>query len=225
MSEAQRPFIPAWLDDLGLGPREFRVLCHLWRRGETHSTAATIAAVCRIKRETVFSILTELEKLGLVRREHRQGRTTLIQPVPPNGTGGRANPSPQTGHPVSPETGRDLFPQTGHHPSPQTGRKGYPRKESPKRVSQKGKRQSSLPDDQFIESLKANPAYAGIDLDHEIGKMQAWLLTRKDRKFTRRFVVGWLNRTDKPVHLPANQTPPDPDRVGGRQGITHVIES
>jgi hypothetical protein len=222
VSEPHRPFIPSWLDDLGLGSREFRVLCHLWRRGETHSTAATIATVCRIKRETVFAILNDLEKLGLIHREHRAGRTTLIQPVPPNGTGKQSNPSPETGRPVSPETGRDAYPGTGHHPSPQTGHKGIPSKGIPERVSQKGKL-PLLTDEQFIESLKANPAFAGINIDHEIGKARAWITAHPGRKFSRPFVVNWLNRIEKP--MTTTHPPTDPDRVGDRIGNTILLDA
>jgi hypothetical protein len=58
-----------------------------------------------------------------------------------------------------------------------------------------------LSDDQFLASLKTNPAYQGIDLDHELAKMDAWLLTprARGRKKTRQFIVNWLNRVDRPV--------------------------
>ena len=56
-----------------------------------------------------------------------------------------------------------------------------------------------LSDDQFIETLKNSNAYAGIDIDVELGKMDAWLSTRPRRKKTRRFVVNWLNNEDAPL--------------------------
>jgi hypothetical protein len=52
----------------------------------------------------------------------------------------------------------------------------------------------------FVNALKANPAYVGIDVDAELGRMDAWLLTKPGRKKTRRFVVNWLNRIDKPLN-------------------------
>ncbi len=60
----------------------------------------------------------------------------------------------------------------------------------------------------FIDQIRALPAYKGIDLDREIGKMQAWLLTPKGkgRSLTKRFVVNWLNRLDVPLEL-ASQAP------------------
>lgn len=53
----------------------------------------------------------------------------------------------------------------------------------------------------FIAALKANQAYAGIDIDRELGRMDAWLSTPagRSRKKTRRFIVNWLNRIDQPM--------------------------
>ena len=56
-------------------------------------------------------------------------------------------------------------------------------------------------DEDFLNQLRKNPAYAGLDLDRELAKMDAWLLTPKGRrrKKTRGFIVNWLNRVDIPV--------------------------
>lgn len=56
-----------------------------------------------------------------------------------------------------------------------------------------------LSDEEFIKSLKNNPAYTHINIDIELAKMDAWLSTRQGRKKTRRFVVNWLNKIDKPL--------------------------
>ncbi len=66
---------------------------------------------------------------------------------------------------------------------------------------------SNLPDDAFIEALKANPAYSHIDIDRELAKMDAWLLTPKGRgrKKTRQFIVNWLNKIDVPVQTKQNK--------------------
>ena len=95
MSETQNhdPFIPSSLDESGLQAAPFRVLCHLWRRGKTFSNAATIASICRMKRNTVFQSLSDLEKAGFIRRTPRPGQTTLIEPVPFGDTGGNDDPS------------------------------------------------------------------------------------------------------------------------------------
>ena len=61
--------------------------------------------------------------------------------------------------------------------------------------------QKNLTDEEFIQALKTNPAYQGIDIPTELGRMDAWLLTPKGRrrKKTRAFVVNWINRVDKPM--------------------------
>ena len=53
-------------------------------------------------------------------------------------------------------------------------------------------------DEGFLLALKANPAYEGIDIDKELGKMDAWLMTPKGRgrQKNRRFIVNWLNKLD-----------------------------
>ena len=63
----------------------------------------------------------------------------------------------------------------------------------------------------FIKKLKANPAYQHINIDNELNKMDAWLLVHKDRQKTRRFIVGWLNKIDKPIDTTPKHIPrPDP---------------
>ena len=54
-------------------------------------------------------------------------------------------------------------------------------------------------DNSFVLALRKNPAYKHIDIDTELAKMDAWLLTRRGRKKTRQFVVNWLNKIDKPL--------------------------
>jgi len=52
-------------------------------------------------------------------------------------------------------------------------------------------------DSEYVATLKANYAYSGLDIDHELGKMDAWLSARPRRLKSRRFVVAWLNRICK----------------------------
>lgn len=58
----------------------------------------------------------------------------------------------------------------------------------------------ALTDDLFLSELKRH--YPDVDIDRELHKMDAWLLTpqAKGRKRTRRFVVNWLNKCDAPMH-------------------------
>lgn len=80
--------------------------------------------------------------------------------------------------------------------------KGKERNGMEKRVGRREKTHGSPPaltDDQFLDSLKTNPAYEHICFEREFGKMDAWLAVNKSRKKTRRFVVNWLNRIEKPM--------------------------
>jgi len=59
----------------------------------------------------------------------------------------------------------------------------------------RAKRQLHLVDDEFIGELKTNAAYKCLDIDTELGKLDAWRLTPKGRRKHRtqsRF-IWWLN--------------------------------
>jgi hypothetical protein len=64
-----------------------------------------------------------------------------------------------------------------------------------------------LADDDYIAGLKQNAAYRGIDIDREIGKLNAWLGTPKGKgkHLTRQRLVNWLNKADVPM---SEQTQP-----------------
>lgn len=64
-----------------------------------------------------------------------------------------------------------------------------------------GRRSAKLTDDEFVAELKINPAYAHINFEAELGKMQAWLLAHPRRQLTRAFMVNWLNKEPAPVKL------------------------
>lgn len=63
----------------------------------------------------------------------------------------------------------------------------------------KVKKISNISDDEFIITLKTNPAYKDIDIDKELNKMDAWLLAHPGRQKTRRFIVKWLNKIEVPI--------------------------
>lgn len=77
------------------------------------------------------------------------------------------------------------------------------------------RREKPLPDDEWIASLKLNPAYSGLDIDRELGRARVWLETNKpQRHVTRRYLLGWLNRAEKPMEG-GNGTHPKPSRFTG----------
>jgi hypothetical protein len=73
-----------------------------------------------------------------------------------------------------------------------------------------GQDDSAVQDDippTFLAQLHGNPAFRGLDVAAELGRMDAWLAAHPRRRKTRRFVVGWLNRESR---QPAKPKPPDP---------------
>jgi hypothetical protein len=67
-----------------------------------------------------------------------------------------------------------------------------------------------LDDSQWLESLKANPAYQGIDVDREYAKMITWCQTNKKQPNRRRF-INWLNKCDRPMQTGAASRPAAPE--------------
>lgn len=72
----KKPFIPIWMDKAKLTPHEFRVLAHLWSRGQDtcFPSLETIAKCCGIKRGTVCKVLNSLEEKGFVTRKKRKAK-------------------------------------------------------------------------------------------------------------------------------------------------------
>ena len=122
--------------------------------------------------------------------------------------------------------------QTNYLPEPEPEPESEPEKEvlSVQQSNQNSKSSSSvsdkpkqtthrvqLADEEFLSELRATGAYDGIDLDAELRKMRAWLLTPKGRgrKLTRQFVVNWLNKVDRPLRLENNpgRSPPKQARL------------
>ena len=72
---------------------------------------------------------------------------------------------------------------------------------------EKDTRNVTLSDDDFLKTLKANTVYKGINIDAELGKMDAWLGTRPGRKKTKRFIINWLNKVEAPVNFAPKPEP------------------
>jgi hypothetical protein len=68
----------------------------------------------------------------------------------------------------------------------------------PKAKKRKTAAKPKINDAEWIKGLKADPAYAGIDVDREHGKMHRWCETN-GKTATRRRFVAWLNRIDPPM--------------------------
>ena len=60
------------------------------------------------------------------------------------------------------------------------------------------KKKEEQTDDQWMDSLKNDPAYNGIDVQTQYHKMVRWCEVNRKQPTRRRF-INWLNRQDKPV--------------------------
>lgn len=66
-----------------------------------------------------------------------------------------------------------------------------------------------LTDEQWLDSLKADPAYRGIDVAREFAKMNAWCRENKREPNRRRF-INWLNKCDRPLNTGSGMRPAPP---------------
>ncbi|MBZ0158436.1 MAG: hypothetical protein K8I29_19735 [Alphaproteobacteria bacterium] len=67
------------------------------------------------------------------------------------------------------------------------------------KTNPKGKSSNrQLTDEEWMNALRCNPTYEGLDIDRLYGKMVAWCETNNKQPTRRRF-VNWLNREDKPI--------------------------
>lgn len=58
-----------------------------------------------------------------------------------------------------------------------------------------------LSDIEWMDSLRTNAGYAGVDIDAQRGRCEAWCQTN-GKSFSRRRFINWLNRTEKPIAKP-----------------------
>ena len=56
----------------------------------------------------------------------------------------------------------------------------------------------SVTDSAWLKSLSDNPAYAGVDIQRELGKLAAWCNVAH-KEVTRRRFINWLNRAERPL--------------------------
>ena len=64
-----------------------------------------------------------------------------------------------------------------------------------------GAKAPQLSDEEWRKSLASNPAYQGIDIEAEFGKMSAWCEVKRKKPSRARF-VNWLNRAERPMDGP-----------------------
>lgn len=85
-------------------------------------------------------------------------------------------------------------------PSPSPSPSPVPDLQSP--ISSKRGTGKPVPDAEWITSIKADPTYAGIDVDRELGKCQAWCAANSQTCSRKRF-INWINRA-RPIQTNGN---------------------
>jgi|LakMenEpi03Aug12_release.lakeMendotaPanAssembly.Ray.scaffolds.fasta_scaffold289075_2 hypothetical protein len=72
----KKPFVPIWMEQAGFTLHQYRVLCHLWSRGQgrCYPSMDLIASSCGIRRGTVCKVIKELEVAGFVTRRKRKSK-------------------------------------------------------------------------------------------------------------------------------------------------------
>jgi predicted DNA-binding transcriptional regulator len=138
-SEPQTAFIHSCLDEAMLTPVQFRIYCHITRRGECFASADKIAQCCRISRDSVWPAVNILERRGMIEILHRAGRTTIYRSTPPSKwlkdnpaeKAGQVNPAESKGQEVTERRGHPVAESKGYHPAERKGHKVYPSKVSP----------------------------------------------------------------------------------------------
>jgi len=131
-------FIPAWIDEMRLTSQEFRVACHVARRGSCYASLPTIAEACRLSANTVRSSLKILVDLDVLSVQKRPGKTAVYSiaetplPIPNEGIAPLPNgPIPSFGTPT--KVDRTPLPNEGRGPLPNETYKGTPLKVIPLR--------------------------------------------------------------------------------------------
>lgn len=188
-------YIGLWsaADDHGRGSAEpSRLAAELFPYDLSRDTRETLAkvsgALARLSddsRITVYEVdgevFFEISKWAEHQRVDKPGKSRI--PLPIN--------DPAT-------SSRDTRETLARHPSTEQGAGSRDQGSGIRAVVQRDD-DSKLTDQQWIESLKSQKAYEGIDVDREVAKCKVWSDINK-KQFSRRRVVNWLNRTEKPLN-------------------------
>lgn len=71
------PFIPAKLDDAELSPHEFRVFCHVSRRGDCTASIGHMSSTTGVSEPTLRGALKTLRHANMIATEKRPGTTNI----------------------------------------------------------------------------------------------------------------------------------------------------
>lgn len=198
----------AWMD----------LLCAMWRsqnRGQVTSTVAGFARLfgCTVEQaEAVIDEITDAQVCNAV--TERDGKVTLI-----NRRMDR-EAKEREGANLRQERYRDRKRREGDASGdaasdtevtpPSSSSSSSSSSTSKKELASPAKKPRALPklpDDEYLEVLQADPAYAKLEVRHVFAKMSVWCTTR-GKQPTRRRLVDWLNREDQPITTNGNGNKP-----------------
>ncbi len=155
-------FILGAIDDYGFSQAEFRVFCHIARRGGKDGTCfaslESMAKVCQMHPDTLSKCLRLLVIQNVVSRERRPGHTTIYKCLPyAQWTPPRNEGAPETkGNPSKPTSGDPK--RRGTRPPETKGHEGNPIKGNPMKEENGAIGTASLSPSQFqVSRTPINP--------------------------------------------------------------------
>lgn len=148
-----------------------------------------LATIASDGRESVYNGILELVEAKYIWRRPRSGTEPggweyFVYDSPKEQS--PFDESPHTENPNA-ENPNTAFPESG---KPATT-KYYNKEQRTK------ERKDTRTTEEFVEYLKTT--YDWVDVDIELKKIDAWLVSHPDRKKTRRFVEKWIARSEKPM--------------------------
>ena len=111
---------------------------------------------------------------------------------------------PTTFHPMFCQTFQEGLGQPSPQPSPiQEQDKELEQEPESKKPPSSTNQNGYLSDEDFINQLRLDPKFKGINMDAEFKRMNQWLKSEKGegRNLTREFVVSWLGKASPPLKV------------------------
>ena len=183
-----------------MSPSELKIYVGLllladYKKGSVNTTIAKLADFVALSYKWTQISLHRLEAFGYVAitLATNQWQDNKIEIIKYNGSVNKSDPASE--------------PHTEPHTGPHTTANDITSDNSkdlqiPKKLKEvKRSIKKVLSANKFVLLLKNNPAYSHINIDFELGKMDAWLLVHPGRQKTKRFIVRWLNRIEKPMAI------------------------
>lgn len=231
------PYLDAAIDEFGFTPDELRVCQHVARRGSCFEANSSIAKICKIGERTVRLVLKMLVRACVISEEPRIGQTTIYRVNPfaewceteelgdfrasvrenwkiadePGGI--VCTPAPIAAGVAQAATGDG----TRGHGGPalvaaiKESHEGLPLKDIPTKKETRARisrPKTQIDDDEWLTMMAANPLYEGIDIRRLHAKMLVWCDVNHKQP-SRRRLVNWLNREEKPMKKPGNGKDPN----------------